>query len=71
MGKPRLSEKLTGKEFCMLFLADPVEWVPDLSQKSRSRTSFSLMPLSRAFSFPVLYSSYTKRGPVVFSTFHL
>lgn len=33
MGKLRCSDKLTpGKKFCVLFLADPGEWAPGLSQ---------------------------------------
>lgn len=31
----------TEKELCMLFLADTLEWALGLSQRSRSKTSFS------------------------------
>lgn len=64
-------EKLRpAKALCVLFLADPVEWVLVLSQRSRPRASFCPRTLSRAFSFsgPCFYM---KNGPEGFTTFHL
>lgn len=72
MWKLKCGKKLMpGKELCLLLLADPVEWAPDLNQRSRSGTSFCPVTLSRKFTFSGPYFSCMKNRPEDFTIFHL
>lgn len=55
----------------MLLLPGSVEWAPALNQRSRSRTSFCPVTLSKTSSFSGPYFSYMRNRPEVFTIFHL
>lgn len=55
----------------MLLVSGPLEWALDLNQRSRARTSFYSVTLSRASSFSGPYFSYIRNRPEVFTILHL